>query len=123
MRTSLAQFKEAVTAADALRICAALGLFTFGCSSIPLLRVGITPSNSRGLLLLREVDPTLTAQIAELEGSTKMSASDVLALEPLLREAIPFYPAVFGQLGFYWVPKILWMTQEGHHQEALHAIE
>lgn len=122
MRTSLAKFKEAVTAADALRICAALGLFTFGCSSIPLLRVGVTPSSSRGLLLLREVDPTLTAQIAEFERSTKMSASDVLALEPLLHEAIPFIDAAFGQLPLYWMPKVLWMTREGHHQEAYHAM-
>lgn len=41
MRTNLVQFKESVTAADALRICAALGMFTFGCASIPLLRVGM----------------------------------------------------------------------------------
>ena len=122
IRMTLAQFREAVIAEDALRICAALGLFTFGCSSIPLLRAGITPSSSRGLLLLGPIAPTLKAQLAEFEGSAHMTASDVLALEPLLHEATPLYDAAFGQLPLYLLPKTLWMAQHGHHQEALHTM-
>jgi hypothetical protein len=120
--TALAQFREAVSVADALRLCAAVGMFTFGCSSIPLLRAGITPSSSRGLLLLGPVDPRLKAQLAAFEGSAHMTVSDVLALEPLLREAIPLWNASFGQLPVYFLHKTLWMTQHGQHQEALHAM-
>jgi hypothetical protein len=122
MRTALTQFRESVIAADALRLCAALGMFTFGCSSIPLLRAGITPSSSRGLLLLGPVDPLLTAQLAVFEGSTHMTASDVLALESLLQEMIPFCNASFGQLPMYFTKKTQWMAQHGQYQEALHAM-
>jgi hypothetical protein len=121
-RTSLAQFRAAVSAADPLRLCAAVGMFTFGCSSIPLLRAGITPSSSRGLLLLGPVDPQLKAQLAAFEGSAHMTASDVLALEPLLQEMIPFCDASFGQLPIYFTKKTLWMAQQGQYQEALHAM-
>ncbi len=122
LRPVLMQFREAVIAADALRLCAALGMFTFGCSSIPLLRAGITPSSSRGLLLLGPVDPYLKAQLAAFEGSAHMTTSDVLALEPLLHEAIPLYDAAFGQVPLYMVQKTLWMAQHSHHQAALHAM-
>jgi hypothetical protein len=122
LRTNLAQFKESVTARDALRICAALGRFTYSCSSIPLLRAGITPSSTRSLLLLAPVAPVLKAQLAEFEGSTQMDVGDVLALEPLLREAMPYCAASYGQLPLYFVPKALWMARQGHYQEALHTM-
>jgi predicted nucleotidyltransferase len=120
VRTSLARFRQAVTAGDLLELCAALGWFTFGCASIPLLHAGITPSSTRGLLLLGRAAPTLKAQLAELEGSTQMSAADVVALEPLLLEMIPLGDASFGQLPLYFTKKTLWMAQQGQYQEALH---
>jgi hypothetical protein len=122
MRTCLARFRAAVTAVDRLELCAAFGWFTFGCVSIPLLHAGITPSSTRGLLLLGRVAPTLKAHLAELEGSTQMSAAAVLALEPLLQEMIPLGDASYGQLGLYFLQKTLWMAQQGQHQEALHAM-
>ncbi|CAN5846712.1 hypothetical protein BH10CHL1_BH10CHL1_14670 [soil metagenome] len=121
-RTSLAQLQAAVKAADVLEICETFGFFTFGCASIPLLQAGITPSSTRSLLLLSPIDPILTGQLAELEGSTQMSTADLLALEPLLQEMLPFMDASYGQLGVYFIQKTSWMTQQGHHQEALHAI-
>ena len=121
-RTALAQFLEAVTAADPLRICAALGWFTFGCASIPLLHAGITPSSTRSLVLLGPIAPTLKAQLIELEGSTQMSPADVLALGSLFQEAMPFVDASFGQLPVYFTQKTQWMAQQGQHQEALHAM-
>lgn len=121
-RTTYAQFTAAINAAEPLEICAALGLFTFGCSSIPLLRAGVTPSSSRGLALLGPISPTIKAQLAELEGSTSMSVADVLALEPLLQEGIPLADAALGQLPIYFIQKTRWMAQQGQQQEALHAM-
>ncbi|MEZ4617380.1 MAG: nucleotidyltransferase domain-containing protein [Caldilineaceae bacterium] len=88
-RTTYTQFMEAIQFADALQLRAALGLFTFGCASIPLLRAGVKPSSSRGLVLLGPVAPAIKTQLAKLEGSTTMSVVDVLALEPLLQEGLP----------------------------------
>jgi hypothetical protein len=122
IHTSLARFRAAVTAVDRLEICAAFGFFTFGCVSIPLLHAGMTPSSTRGLLLLGRIAPMLKAQLAELEGSTQMSAADVLAFEPLLQETIPLGDASYGQLGIYFMQKTLWMAHQGQHQEALHAM-
>jgi hypothetical protein len=51
-----------------------------------------------------------------------MTASDVLALESLLQEVIPFCDASFGQLPIYFTKKTLWMAQQGQYQEALHAM-
>lgn len=120
IRTSLARFREALTAGDCLEICAAFGWFTFGCASIPLLHAGRTPSSTRGLLLLGHIAPTLKAHLVELEGSTQMSQADVLALEPLLQEMIPLGDASGGQLLIYFTKKTLWMAQQGQYQEALH---
>lgn len=122
MRSSFDQFRETASAADALRVSAALAIFTYSCSSVPLLNAGITPSSTRSLLQLGSVDPKFKAQLAEFEGSTQLSADDVLALEPLLREAIPLFAASFGQLPLYFVPKMLWMAQQGYYQEALHTM-
>jgi predicted nucleotidyltransferase len=122
MRTTLDQFREAVSAADALRICAALGLFVFSCSSVPLLRAGITPSSTRSLLLLGSIDPKFKEELAELEDSAQMNAEQVLALEPLLQEASPLWVASYGQLPIYFVQKMVWMARQGHHQEALHTM-
>ena len=120
--TALAHLREAVTAADPLGFCAAFGWFTFGCASIPLLHAGITPSSTRSLLLLGRIDPSLKAQLAELEGSTQMSAADVVALEPLLQEIIQLGDASYGQLLIYATQKTLWMAQQGQHQAALHTM-
>lgn len=120
LRTSLVNFREAVTTMEPLPICAALGWFTFGCTSILLLRAGITPSSTRGLLLLERVDPTLKVSLAELEGSPQMGQAGVLTLEPLLHEMAPLIDASFGQLPLYFTKKTLWMAQQGQYQEALH---
>jgi len=121
-RTSLTRLREAVALGDVLEICAALGWFTLGCASIPLLHAGITPSTTRSLLLLGPISPMLKVQLAELEGSTQMSQADVLALEPLLQQMSPLLDASYGQLGIYFPQKTLWMAQQGHYQEALHAL-
>ena len=122
IRTSLARLRETVAAEDPLGICAAVGWFTFGCASIPLLRAGITPSSTRSLLLLGPLSPALKVALATLEGSTQLSIADVLALEPLLQEMIPLLDTSYGQLGIYFTQKTLWMAQQGHQQEALHAL-
>jgi hypothetical protein len=122
IRTSLAHLQDAVKEADRMAICAEFGWFTFGCALIPLLHAGITPSSSRSLLLLGPIAPMLKAQLAELEGSTQMSAADVFALAPLLQGMMPLLDASHGQLGIYFIQKTSWMTQQGHHQEALHAL-
>lgn len=119
-RASFADFRKAVEAIDARRICAALGTFAFDCSSIPLLRAGITPSSTRAPLQLAPIAPALKTQLAELEGSTQLNAADVLALEPLLREASPLFDASWGQESEYLIAKTLWMAQQGQHQAALH---
>ena len=119
-RTAFADFRKAVEAVDALHICAALGMFTYACSSIPLLRAGITPSSTRALLQLGPIAPTLKTQLAEFEGLTQRNAGDVLALEPILREASPLFNASWGQEAEYLIAKALWMAQQGQHQAALH---
>lgn len=121
-RSNYQRFTDAINTDEPLEICAALGLFTFGCASIPLLRAGVTPSSSRGLALLGPIAPAIKVQLAELEGSTKMSATDVLALEPLLQEGLPLADAALGQLPIYFIQKTRWMAQQGQHQEALHAM-
>lgn len=121
-RTNYAQFQEAVLAADPLRICAVLGMFTLSCASIPILRAGITPSSSRTLLQLGALDPALKAQIAVFEGATHMTADDVLALEPLLQAMLPWIDPAYGQLPIYFIRKALWMAQQGDPQAALHAL-
>lgn len=120
MLDAVARLRDAVPTGDSLRICAAMGWYTFGSTSIPLLRAGVTPSSTRGLQLLGPVDPTFKAQLAHFEGSTQMSADEVVALEPLLRDAIGFFGASFGQLPLYFVPKMIWMAKNGLHHEAVH---
>lgn len=121
-RTTHTQFQEAVLAADTLRICAVLGMFTLSCASIPILRAGITPSSSRTLVQLTALDPALKAQIAAFEGSTHMTAGDVQALEPLLQAMILWVDPAYGQLPLYFIRKALWMAQQGDPQAALHAL-
>lgn len=115
--------QTAIDQHDPLQICLYAGHAMWGLISVPLLRIGLAPSSSRGLLQLAAVNKPLHDQIADFEGSRAMLAQDILAIEPLFREWIPF--ANFdekGQVPEYFAKKAVWLSQQGFPQAALHAL-
>jgi predicted nucleotidyltransferase len=106
-----------------LQISLHAGRAMWGFISVPLLRVGLAPSSSRGLLQLALVNKPLHDQIADFEGSRDLRTQDILALEPLFREWIPF--ADYDDKGNapeYVAKKAVWLAQQGLPQAALHAL-
>lgn len=121
--TQYGKLREACTMADPLAICAAMVWLIFSGVSVPLLRVGKTPSSSRGLLQLGSVSHTLYTQLCELEGSVSMKADDTVALQPLLLESLPLIDRkVWGDLPAYFTKKSEWLIRQGYISEAIHAM-
>ena len=119
---SYSGLKDAIGAGDQLGICGN-AMFLSSLVSVPLLRAGITPSSTRGLVLLGEVSRELKNHICEFEGSSKMSPDDVLALLPYLSEVVPLVAQLgYEQLFQYAIKKIEWMAKNGQHREAFHTM-
>jgi predicted nucleotidyltransferase len=122
-RTEVTCLQEALTTGDPLALCQHGGWFAFACSSVPLLRVGITPSSTRGLLQLGEIARPFRARLCAFEGSSSLSAEAVLALAPLFFEWVSLTDlSVLGHLPAYFAKKAVWLAQEGLYQEATHAM-
>jgi hypothetical protein len=118
-RTHVAGLQEAIATDDLLSLDVHAGWAAFAFFSLPLLRLGITPSSSRGLIQLGTVAPELQAQIYAFEGSSTLNAASVLALEPLVREWLPLADREKqGHLLDYFVHKALWLAQHGEPQGA-----
>lgn len=117
------KLRQACTLADPLAICAAMMWLIFSGVSVPLLRVGKTPSSSRGLLQLGSVSRPLYAQLCVLEGSVSMKAEDTAALQPLLLETLQLMDRkVWGDLPAYFIKKSEWLISQGYISEAIHAM-
>jgi len=71
---------------------------------------------------LESLTPAIKDTILHLESATPLGTADVLALEPLLFEAIPLSGVAYGQLPGFYFPKALWMARQGQHQDALHTL-
>jgi hypothetical protein len=75
------------------------------------------------LLQLASLNKPLHDQIADFEGSSDIRTQDILAIEPLFREWIPF--ADFDDKGNapeYVAKKAVWLAQQELPQAALHAM-
>jgi hypothetical protein len=121
-RAAYGQLSEATLTGDLLHIGPALRSFTYGVMSIHLLHAGITPSSSRVLTQVSTTAPAVGAAIADLEGSTHLRTDEVLALQPLLQDALLLVGNSYGQLPHYFVQKALWLAHQGQPQAALHAM-
>ena len=122
-RTHVANLQQAIATDEPLAICQYPGLITYALITVPLLRVGITPSSSRSLLQLGAVSASLQARIVEFEGTSTMNSEAVLALEPLFREWMALVdPGQWGSLGEYFARKTVWMARHGFAQAAVHAM-
>jgi hypothetical protein len=115
--------QTAIEQHDPLQICLHAGHAMWGFISVPLLRVGLAPSSSRGLLQLAAMNKQLHDQIAEFEGSRDMGTQEILAIEPLFREWIPLADLdEKGNAPEYLAQKAVWLAQQGLPQAALHAL-
>lgn len=121
-RTWLTQLCQGVNQGDPLLLCAGLGWFTYGCGCVPLVQAGSSPSSMRTLSSLAPLAPIIKDSILHLESATPLGVADVLALEPLLFQAIPLIGVAYGQMPGFYFPKALWMARQGQHQDALHAL-
>lgn len=118
-RTYVAGLQEAIATDNALSLGVDAGWAAFAFFSLPLLRMGITPSSTRGLLQLGTIAPEIQAQIYEFEGSSTLNAASVLALEPLVREWLALVDREKqGYLLDYFVHKALWLAHQGQPQVA-----
>ena len=121
-RDTLATFRTGVTAG--IRWRSVRGYLTLPCSiyrSRLLLR-GITPSSTRGPLQLAAMAPDMMAHVFDLEGSSGLNLEQVLALEPLVREAVLLAGTDAGYLFQYFANKATWLTHEGLHRESFHVM-
>jgi hypothetical protein len=122
-RTHVASFQTAIATDDLLRLGDHAAWATFAFISLPLLRRGITPSSSRGLIQLGTVASEIQAQIYAFEGSRTLNTASVLVLEPMLREWLALVDRTkHGHLGDYFVHKALWLAQQGYPQAAFHVM-
>jgi predicted nucleotidyltransferase len=123
-RKNMSGLQESIEVRDPLGICENVEGILWGFTSIPLLRLGITPTSTRGLVRLGQSSDTLRESICGWEGSSKMSAEDVLALLSLVLGGKSFVDTSrWGVLPTeYVVKKIEWMANNDQHREALHIL-
>lgn len=123
-RKNMSGLQESVEVRDPLGICENVEGILWGFTSVPLLRLGITPTSTRALVQLGKTSDKLKESICEWEGSSKMNADDVLALLSLILEGVSFMDtSKWGILPTeYVVKKIEWMAKNDQHREALHML-
>lgn len=122
-RSNVAGLQEAIATDKLLSPSEHAGWATFAFFSLPLLRMGITPSSTSGLIQLGTVAPEIQAQIYAFNGSSTLTAASVLALEPLAREWLALVDrAKWGHLFDYIVHKALWLAHHGEPQAAFYLL-
>lgn len=123
-RKNMSGLQESVEVRDPLGICENVDGILWGFTSVPLLRLGITPTSTRGLVRLGKTSDKLKESICEWEGSSKMSVDDVLALLSLVLGGRSFMnTSKWGVLPTeYIVKKIEWMAKNNQYREALHIL-
>ncbi|MBT4498838.1 MAG: nucleotidyltransferase domain-containing protein [Gemmatimonadetes bacterium] len=119
----VAGFKNAIAAGDPLEICGNACLILGGVVTIPLLRMGKTPSSTRNLAQLGEISKELRERICVLEGSHEKSVDDVLALlAPFSEFGTLNEKSLWGGLSEYLIKKVEWMAKNGLSREAFHTM-
>jgi predicted nucleotidyltransferase len=123
-RKHLSGLQESIEVRDPLGICEHVDGMLWGFTSVPLLRLGITPTSTRGLVRLGKASEPLKERVCAWEGSAKMNPDDVLALLSLILGGVSFMDtSKWGILPTeYVVKKIEWMAKNGQHREALHVL-
>jgi len=124
IRKNMSGLQESVEVRDPFGICESVEEILWGFTSVPLLRLGITPTSLRGLVRLGKTSDKLKERICEWEGSSTMNADEVLALLSLVLGGASFMDASrWGILSTeYVVKKIEWMAKNDQHREALHVL-
>jgi hypothetical protein len=79
-RDCYTKLQEAVVAMDPYGVCGNAMIIPHIASSIPLYMKGITPSSTRQLILLKEVDPLLRNTLIEYECSFPEADIDIAAM-------------------------------------------
>lgn len=116
--------QESVEVKDPLGICEHVGEILWAFTSVPLLRLGITPGNTSTLVRLGKISDELKERICEWEGSSNMDEDDILGFLSLILEGVSFMDSSrWGILPTeHVVNKIKWMTSNDLHQEAFHVL-
>jgi predicted nucleotidyltransferase len=115
--------QESVEVRDPLGICEHVGGILWAFTSVPLLRLGITPGNTSTLVQLGKTSNELKERICEWEGSSNMDEDDVLGFLSLILEGVSFMDSSrWGILPTeHVVNKIKWMTSNDLPREAFQA--
>ncbi|MBT4053067.1 MAG: nucleotidyltransferase domain-containing protein [Bacteroidetes Order II. Incertae sedis bacterium] len=115
--------KKAIAASDPLEVCGHGSMILGSIVTIPLLRLGITPSSTRTLAQLGDISKTLYERICALEGSHERSVDEVLALlAPFAEVRSLTEPWLRGDSSEYFIKKVEWMAGNGLHREAFHTM-
>jgi predicted nucleotidyltransferase len=116
--------QESVEVRDPLGICEHVGGILWAFTSVPLLRLGITPGNTSTLVQLGKTSNELKERICEWEGSSNMDEDDVLGFLSLILEGLSFMDSSrWGILPTeHVVNKIKWMTSNDLPREAFHVL-
>jgi hypothetical protein len=115
--------QSALSQNDPLFICYHAGHVMLSFISVPLLRAGLAPSSSRGLVRLSPVNRQLHDRIADFEGSCEMIPEDILDLQARFLQ----WSSIAGLERYknapeYVTKKAIWLAQQGFPQAALHAM-
>ena len=115
--------KKAIAAGDSLEICGNASLILGGVVTIPLLRMGITPSSTRALGQLGGISKALHERICALVGSNEKSVDDALALlAPFAEVGSLTEHSLWRDSSEYLIKKVDWMAKNGLHREAFHTM-
>jgi hypothetical protein len=118
-RTHVAGFQEAIATDNLLSLGEHARWATAAFVSLPLLRMGMTPSSTRCLIQLGTVAPELQAQLYAFIGANVWTTASVLALEPLQREWLALAERTkHGHLLDYVVHKARWLAHHGEPPSA-----
>jgi predicted nucleotidyltransferase len=123
-RKHMSGLQESVEVRDPLGICEHVGGILWAFTSVPLLRLGITPGNASSLVRLGETSGKLKERICEWEGSSKMNVDDILGFLSLILEGVSFMDSSrWGILPTeHVVNKIKWMASNDLPREAFHVL-
>lgn len=125
-RKHMSGLKESVEVRDPLGICEHVGGLLWAFTSVPLLRLGITPGNTSTLLPLGKTSNELKERICDWEGSSKMNVDedDILGFLSLILEGVTFMDSSrWGILPTeHVVKKIKWMASNELPREAFHVL-
>lgn len=123
-RKHMSGLQESVELIDPLGICEHVAGILWAFTSVPLLRLGITPGNTSTLVRLGKTSDELKERICEWEGSSKMNVNDILGFLSLILEGVTFMDSSrWGNLPKeHVVNKIKWMANNDLPREAFHVL-